>query len=407
MSMIVNSIQIAGGEWRRRGLSRRQVLVMAEVRPDSSLKSGDFFRLPLVVEDGQDREVKRVEAVGFSETPKFHVAVSLELAPGDYWIKTVDGPEVKGGFRILKSGEDPLQLCRHVSLQPTVTQNTVYDDSEGRILYGVQRWTIQACCREGFAKSGSGQSYGMVIYAVLKGALALSVDGQFQTVREGEYAVTNPASVNHPSLHQRFPISLVRLYLGQGVLRRFRESMGLKKEDGPFAFEMKPRSWEGELRTVFKPFLHERPALWLLGDRERFELDSRRLLLELVNHHPNPWLKERFDRGDQPKQDPRLESVLTYINRRYADPLTLDSVAREVGVSESWIRKEFFRVFRLGFNHHLQAVRVAKALEMLQRSKVTFQEVAHAVGYKDHRSFRRIFRQHLKIAPREVRRGNV
>src|SRR5262249_45564483 len=82
-------------------------------------------------------------------------------------------------------------------------------------------------------------------------------------------------------------------------------------------------------------------------------------------------------------RDPRIAIALDAIETRYAEPLTIDELARSVRMS----RFHFSRLFRdeVGQPPHqwLVRVRVARAAELLRRGHRSVTEAAFEVGFYD------------------------
>jgi AraC-like DNA-binding protein len=103
--------------------------------------------------------------------------------------------------------------------------------------------------------------------------------------------------------------------------------------------------------------------------------------------------------------DDRAHAAARFIERHAADPLTLDAVAAEVGLSAF----HFVRVFRaaLGLTPHqyLIRVRLLRAIDLLRNTALEVTEVAYEAGWGDLSTFNRTFRRDLGCTPLELRRG--
>ncbi|MFO0565197.1 MAG: AraC family transcriptional regulator [Polyangiaceae bacterium] len=99
--------------------------------------------------------------------------------------------------------------------------------------------------------------------------------------------------------------------------------------------------------------------------------------------------------------DPRLAAALGVIERSYAEPISVDELARAAGIS----RFHFSRMFRdaMGTSpyRHLQRVRIEKARELLA-SGIGVTEAALSVGFRDLGRFARAFRAEVGCAPSAV-----
>ena len=89
---------------------------------------------------------------------------------------------------------------------------------------------------------------------------------------------------------------------------------------------------------------------------------------------------------------------------RCREPLNVRHLARDLGVDETTLRKEFRRVFGVSpREYHLRA-RVAAALQLLGAGDLKVAAVARAVGYRDEKNFFSAVRRLTGRTPGELRR---
>jgi AraC family transcriptional regulator len=104
-------------------------------------------------------------------------------------------------------------------------------------------------------------------------------------------------------------------------------------------------------------------------------------------------------------RDPRVSASLDRIHLRYAEPLTVQDLARDVGMS----RFRFTRLFREQVGEapyrYLIRVRIAKAAELLRSGRHGVSEAAFTVGFRDLGRFRYMFRREVGWLPGKVGRG--
>jgi AraC-like DNA-binding protein len=92
------------------------------------------------------------------------------------------------------------------------------------------------------------------------------------------------------------------------------------------------------------------------------------------------------------------------IEDRYAEPLRLDDIAKETGISKFHLERKFRARFGVPVHQFTKLVRVRRALERLRRDEALSQ-VAIDVGFADQAHMTRVFRQTLGITPGVYRRG--
>lgn len=105
------------------------------------------------------------------------------------------------------------------------------------------------------------------------------------------------------------------------------------------------------------------------------------------------------NRGPRTPRDPAIAAAVRYIEASYAEPLTVEGMARAAGMS----RYHFSRRFRDATGHspyrYLMAVRLERAAELLRRGRSSVIEVALSVGLSDPSRFARMFRARFGTSP--------
>jgi AraC-like DNA-binding protein len=95
----------------------------------------------------------------------------------------------------------------------------------------------------------------------------------------------------------------------------------------------------------------------------------------------------------------RLARAARFISDRCGEPITRASVARRVGLSPSYFSVQFKAALGLGFEEYLRGQRIERAKQLLQRSSLSMQEVAHGSGFVSVTHFNRVFRGAMGETP--------
>lgn len=95
--------------------------------------------------------------------------------------------------------------------------------------------------------------------------------------------------------------------------------------------------------------------------------------------------------------------VTDIIRKRYADPLTLTSVADMVFLNPRYLSTIFKRHVGKGFNEYLKEVRMENAKALLRSGDLSVRQVAELVGFEDSQYFSRVFARWAGIRPSEYR----
>ena len=134
--------------------------------------------------------------------------------------------------------------------------------------------------------------------------------------------------------------------------------------------------------------------------------------LYLSDEYKNPenWAAKKTEKAtmlmarpqDSRKQD-LLNQICAYIDENLSQRLTLRRISAQFQVSVSTITQLFQRRTNGTFHQYLTHRRMEAARELI-RCGTAIEEAGRMVGYTDHSTFYRAFRQTFGASPREYRR---
>lgn len=103
----------------------------------------------------------------------------------------------------------------------------------------------------------------------------------------------------------------------------------------------------------------------------------------------------------------RIQLAIRYMRENLAEPLQRDEVARVVGISP----QHFTHLIKLfsgrSFTDMLTHLRIERAANMLQRTRLTVQTIAAECGFSEQAYFTRVFRKHFGMPPSVWRRKSL
>lgn len=105
----------------------------------------------------------------------------------------------------------------------------------------------------------------------------------------------------------------------------------------------------------------------------------------------------------EPCSDDLIERALQYINQNFANDLSLESVARHVGVRPVTLSKNFSKRLGENFSTYVHFLRCNYAADMMKRSDLTLSEIACRCGFGSIRSYNRVFKALYGMTPTEYR----
>ncbi|WP_336659055.1 helix-turn-helix transcriptional regulator [Leucobacter sp. USHLN153] len=100
----------------------------------------------------------------------------------------------------------------------------------------------------------------------------------------------------------------------------------------------------------------------------------------------------------------RLRRVRDRIDREYARPLDVETLARGIGYSAGHLSREFRAAYGESPYSYLMTRRIERAMTLLRRGDQSVTEVCYAVGYNSLGTFTTRFTELVGVSPGRYRR---
>lgn len=174
-----------------------------------------------------------------------------------------------------------------------------------------------------------------------------------------------------------------------------RQAIGLKV----FDYLLKPVD-EDQLRELIVRIQREHASMralaapregeWLEGARDESQPDA-------LGADPLPHVEEAGN--------PYVAAALARIRSGYHERLSLEDIAAELRVSESYLSRKFKEATHQTFHDLLNRYRVQKAVELLRKGTLRVYEVSGQTGFSDYKHFCTVFKKYAGVAPKEFARA--
>lgn len=111
--------------------------------------------------------------------------------------------------------------------------------------------------------------------------------------------------------------------------------------------------------------------------------------------------------NDSKWNDDRTHSLLReaeeYIDHHFQEPITLEDTAAQFDLSPYYFSKLFKETNGVTFIAYLTEVRIHRAKELLESTRLSQKEICFEVGYHDPNYFSRVFKKNTAYSPSEYR----
>ena len=102
------------------------------------------------------------------------------------------------------------------------------------------------------------------------------------------------------------------------------------------------------------------------------------------------------------KSDVIIE-ITEYIKGHYMDKIRLSDMADKYNYSLSHMSRKFSEETGMGFSEYLQRIRIEQSCRMLENSDRKIGQIASLCGYENIKFFNKVFKDTLKLTPREFK----
>lgn len=220
---------------------------------------------------------------------------------------------------------------------------------------------------------------------ILKGASKATVDNKEYLIEAGDIFLAFPHQI-----HFYHDISPVKMYLLIFPIDLFKELKELFQSKVPSSPVIKSAEIhvdaEDRLRKIVKK---------TLSDSDFDHIAAQGYLLSLLGEIlPLMTLLPNASNHDS------IKSVMTYCSQNYTEPLTLDTLAKELHLSKYYISHIFKERMNMGFTDFINNLRVEHACSLLEKGG-NATEVAFASGFSSIRTFNRVFAKNMGMSPRD------
>ena len=99
----------------------------------------------------------------------------------------------------------------------------------------------------------------------------------------------------------------------------------------------------------------------------------------------------------------QLANAMEILSRDYSQNISVSMLAESCGISETYFRKLFQRVYGLSPMDYITNQRISYARELLTNTGLSVEDISYDSGYKDPTYFCRIFKKATGMSPSEYR----
>ena len=103
-------------------------------------------------------------------------------------------------------------------------------------------------------------------------------------------------------------------------------------------------------------------------------------------------------------QNEVVAKIVDFADKNFSSDISLDKICGEINYSNSYISRKFKVETGMNFNKYVQRKRIEQACHLLAQTTKSVTEIAHESGYFDYKFFLKVFKENIKVSPREFRK---
>ena len=101
----------------------------------------------------------------------------------------------------------------------------------------------------------------------------------------------------------------------------------------------------------------------------------------------------------QASRNDLLFEILTYMNKRIAEPITIDEICHEFYISRSSLQALFKTHLNTSPKNYLINIKLQKSKELIRENQYTISEIAYKLGFSSIHYFSRLFKKYFNLTP--------
>lgn len=100
--------------------------------------------------------------------------------------------------------------------------------------------------------------------------------------------------------------------------------------------------------------------------------------------------------------NPAMKKAIQFIRENYKKDISIKEVAEEAQISERYLRKIFAEHLNLAPKEYMNQLRINHAIDLLRMSELSIKEICYECGFQSPQYFSRIFKKQVGVNPRKI-----
>ena len=236
----------------------------------------------------------------------------------------------------------------------------------------------------------------------LNGDIHLKVDNKKCIIRQNQFAVIESCQV-HSTFHPNKATMFVCIHITKKALESYLPNIDLYRIHClPDAIS------EGQQEEYEKIcLLLQNLTRFYMENTITYNIDAEGILLLVVGHllrnFSTVTTRQFSDMGHLTRE--RIQTVITYVDQHYAEPITLQEICDELSLGKEYFCRFFKKNMNISFLNYLNEIRLSHAYQDLQTTDLSIAEIMEQNGLTNQKLFNKTFKEQYGCTPSEVRKA--
>lgn len=224
---------------------------------------------------------------------------------------------------------------------------------------------------------------------VTSGTLELGVGQELFHMEKGDFAIVFPNMIHHYQVFSEEVSKAYYLIPSQTLYGYFLEQM---QKYCPINPVIKEKDLHPEIPDAIRSIYKEK-------DGNKIILQA---YVQIILARSFPCF-ELVDKGSFDIEDIVYQTI-SYIAANFKDEITLDTMAKDMGISKYKLSRVFSATFHKNFNQYVNEQRLRYVVSMLENTNQPITDICLDAGFQSQRTFNRVFCKVYNMTPRDYRK---
>lgn len=229
-----------------------------------------------------------------------------------------------------------------------------------------------------------------IVY-VTEGTIEMGVGQELYHMEKGDFGIIFPNVIHHYQAFDPGKNKTIYLFVEPSLLP---------------AYTMQLQKFSPKVPIIKKDQVHPDIAntLKTLAQMEKRNTMLVQAYVQIILAHVFADMKmvDKHEIGS----DDLIYNAVEYVAKNFRDPITLEQMASDLGVSKYTLSRMFAKTFHCNFSRYVNGVRLNHAASALEHSRESITNISYDCGFESQRTFNRVFKERYKLTPREYRQKN-